>query len=171
MRKRPSAALVVAFIALFVAAGGSVYAATKISGTQIKKNSIPTNRIKGSFNSGLQKANDGQNKPLLKLGPFRAVGKCAPGSAQVFLRSTVENASSDSDEGSELDNFDFDAGVEQAISYDANETNNQVAFYASSYNEWIAVSPGGKQVYKGSAYSARNLGADCRFLVVAQRIK
>jgi hypothetical protein len=37
---------VVAFIALFVALGGSVYAANKISGTQIKPGSVPGNRIK-----------------------------------------------------------------------------------------------------------------------------
>lgn len=37
---------VVAFIALFVALGGSVYAANKISGTQIKPGSLPGNRIK-----------------------------------------------------------------------------------------------------------------------------
>jgi hypothetical protein len=37
---------VVAFVALFVALGGSVYAAGKISGTQIKPSSVPGNRIK-----------------------------------------------------------------------------------------------------------------------------
>lgn len=37
---------VVAFIALFVALGGSVYAAGKISGTQIKAGSVPGNRVK-----------------------------------------------------------------------------------------------------------------------------
>jgi hypothetical protein len=37
---------VVASIALFVALGGSVYAAGKISGTQIKPGSLPGNRIK-----------------------------------------------------------------------------------------------------------------------------
>jgi hypothetical protein len=37
---------VVAFIALFVALGGSVYAASKISGKQLKTGSVPANRIK-----------------------------------------------------------------------------------------------------------------------------
>jgi hypothetical protein len=37
---------VVAFIALFVALGGSVYAAGKISGTQIEAGSVPGNRVK-----------------------------------------------------------------------------------------------------------------------------
>lgn len=37
---------VLAFIALFVALGGSVYAAGKISGAQIKSGSVPGNRIK-----------------------------------------------------------------------------------------------------------------------------
>jgi len=45
---------VVAFIALFVALGGSVYAAGKISGTQIKPGSVPGNRIKSKSLTGKQ---------------------------------------------------------------------------------------------------------------------
>ncbi len=45
---------VVACIALFVALGGSVYAAGKISGTQIKAGSIPGNRIKPKSLAGKQ---------------------------------------------------------------------------------------------------------------------
>lgn len=59
---------VVAVIALFIALGGSVYAAGKISGTQIKLGSVPGNRIKpksltgkrikpGSLTGGQIKAN------------------------------------------------------------------------------------------------------------------
>jgi len=43
---------VIAFIALFVALGGSVYAAGKISGTQIKPGSLPGNRIKSKSLTG-----------------------------------------------------------------------------------------------------------------------
>jgi hypothetical protein len=45
---------VVAFVALFVALGGSVYAAGKISGTQIKPGSVPGNRIKPKSLTGKQ---------------------------------------------------------------------------------------------------------------------
>lgn len=45
---------VIAFIALFVALGGSVYAAGKLSGTQIKPNSIPGNRVKAKSLTGKQ---------------------------------------------------------------------------------------------------------------------
>jgi len=45
---------VVAFVALFVALGGSVYAAGKISGTQIKTGSLPGNRIKSKSLTGKQ---------------------------------------------------------------------------------------------------------------------
>lgn len=45
---------VVAFVALFVALGGSVYAAGKISGTQIKPGSVPGNRIKAKSLTGTQ---------------------------------------------------------------------------------------------------------------------
>jgi hypothetical protein len=45
---------VVAFIALFVALGGSVYAASTISGTQVKPGSLPGNRIKPKSLAGKQ---------------------------------------------------------------------------------------------------------------------
>ncbi len=45
---------VVAVIALFVALGGSVYAASKINGKQIKPKSIPANRIKPGSITGTQ---------------------------------------------------------------------------------------------------------------------
>ena len=43
---RPSASMVVALLALFVALGGTVYAASSINGKSVKKNSLPGNRIK-----------------------------------------------------------------------------------------------------------------------------
>jgi hypothetical protein len=46
LRKVLSVSNAVAFLALFVALGGSVYAAGKLSGTQIKPNSLPGNRVK-----------------------------------------------------------------------------------------------------------------------------
>jgi hypothetical protein len=45
---------VVAIIALFVALGGSAYAATKFSGKQIKPKTIPANRIKPNSLSSKQ---------------------------------------------------------------------------------------------------------------------
>ncbi len=47
-RWRPSPSMIVAMIALFVALGGSVYAAHghKIIGSKVKKNTLPGNRVK-----------------------------------------------------------------------------------------------------------------------------
>lgn len=45
---------VVACLALFIALGGSVYAAGKMSGAQIKPNSIPGNRVKAKTLTGKQ---------------------------------------------------------------------------------------------------------------------
>src|SRR3954453_900763 len=45
LRRPPSPAMVVALIALFVALGGSVYAATSIDGKSVEKRSLPGNRI------------------------------------------------------------------------------------------------------------------------------
>jgi hypothetical protein len=45
---------VIAVVALFFALGGTVYAASKISGSQIKPKSIPANRIKSHSLTGTQ---------------------------------------------------------------------------------------------------------------------
>ena len=45
VRTRPSPAMIVALLALFVALGGGAYAATQINGTLIKKNSMPGDRV------------------------------------------------------------------------------------------------------------------------------
>ena len=45
-KRRPSPALIISLIALFVALGGSVYAAAKIDGRDVRKGSLPGNRIK-----------------------------------------------------------------------------------------------------------------------------
>jgi hypothetical protein len=44
--RRPSAALLISCLALFVALGGTVYAGSKINGKSVKKNTLPGNRIK-----------------------------------------------------------------------------------------------------------------------------
>lgn len=54
IRKLLSFSNVVACLALFIALGGSVYAAGKISGTQIKASSLPGNRIKAKTLTGKQ---------------------------------------------------------------------------------------------------------------------
>jgi hypothetical protein len=48
----PSPAMAVALLALFVAMGGSVYAANQINGKSIKKNSLPGNRVKKNSLAG-----------------------------------------------------------------------------------------------------------------------
>lgn len=55
---RPSPAMIVAVLALFVALGGTVYAASSISGKTIKKNSLPGNRIKQKTVTGNRLKND-----------------------------------------------------------------------------------------------------------------
>jgi hypothetical protein len=52
--RRPSPALVVALIALFVALGGSGYAAVKINGSQIEDRSIDGNKIKRDTVTGTE---------------------------------------------------------------------------------------------------------------------
>jgi len=52
--RHPSPALVISVLALFVALGGTVYAASKISGKSIKQGSIPGNRLKKHTLTGKQ---------------------------------------------------------------------------------------------------------------------
>ncbi|MGB2710133.1 MAG: hypothetical protein WBC33_01350 [Conexibacter sp.] len=52
--RRPSAGLVVAIVALFVALGGTSYAAVKISGVTIQKGTIPANRVVPNALTGKQ---------------------------------------------------------------------------------------------------------------------
>jgi hypothetical protein len=60
--RRPSAAMVVALVALFAALGGTGYAAATLSGRDIQKRSIPGNRV---VNDGL----GGKQVDESKLGP------------------------------------------------------------------------------------------------------
>lgn len=55
---RPSPAMIVALLALFVALGGTVYAANKINGKTVKKNTLPGNRIKANTVTGDRLKND-----------------------------------------------------------------------------------------------------------------
>lgn len=52
--RRPSAALVVALVALFAALGGTGYAAATLSGRDIQKRSIPANRVMNNTLNGNQ---------------------------------------------------------------------------------------------------------------------
>jgi hypothetical protein len=52
--RRPSAALVVAIVALFAALGGTGYAAATLSGRDIQKRSIPANRVVNDALGGKQ---------------------------------------------------------------------------------------------------------------------
>jgi hypothetical protein len=56
---------VIALIALFLALGGTVYAAGKISGSQVKPNSLPGNRVKkGTLTGNQVKANSLTGKQI-----------------------------------------------------------------------------------------------------------
>jgi hypothetical protein len=54
VRRRLSFANIVAVIALFLALGGTVYAAGKLNGKTIKRSSIPGNRLKADSVTGAQ---------------------------------------------------------------------------------------------------------------------
>lgn len=78
--KRPSHATLVAYLALFVALGGTVYAASKINGRAIKPKSIPGNRLKPNSVTGTQVKESGLNAGALMPLNGGTRGPCdAPG--------------------------------------------------------------------------------------------
>ncbi len=103
----PSPALIVAAIALFVALGGTVYAAGKISGRAIKVKSLPGNRLKlhsvpanrlkpGAIGGGSQSAAQitGAEIDELSLGqvPEAAHAETADSAQSAFEAETAQNA-------------------------------------------------------------------------------
>ena len=90
-RQRLSYANVMATIAVFFALGvGSVYAASKISGKQIKRNSIPANRLTKAARASLR----GQRGPRGLQGPPGQTGQTGQtGAAATKLWANVTNSS------------------------------------------------------------------------------
>jgi len=70
MRARLTYANVMATVAVFIALGGGAYAAVQINGSQIKKNSIPSNRLKKN-----QAVPLAENVETLHLSSVRGGGK------------------------------------------------------------------------------------------------
>ncbi|HZV73412.1 MAG TPA: hypothetical protein VFF79_06830, partial [Conexibacter sp.] len=85
--RRPSASLVVALVALFVALGGTGYAAVTLSGRDIQKHSIPANRIVPNSLTGNQ-INES------KLGPVPAARRAltAETAATATTATSADNA-------------------------------------------------------------------------------
>lgn len=75
--KKPSPALVVAFIALFVALGGTTYAAVQINGSQIVDGTIATAKLRNGAVSTSKLRNGAVSTPKLRNGAVTA-GKLAP---------------------------------------------------------------------------------------------
>jgi hypothetical protein len=88
-RFRPSPATVLSVVALFVALGGSAYAATAISGSQIRLHSIPANRLKNHSITGAQ-------VNLNELGTVpRAVSATRSGTAKTASSATTAGSAVD----------------------------------------------------------------------------
>ena len=97
--RRPSPALVVALIALFVALGGSVYAAVKIDGKNVKKGSLPGNRIKPNSVGGKQ-----VNEALLGTVPS-AVSATTATTAETAANAAFAAEAASADEADTLNGF------------------------------------------------------------------
>ena len=93
-RPRLSYANVMATIAVFLALGlGGAYAASRINGKQIKKNSIPANRLTKTARAFLR----GRQGPAGKNGQQGPAGK--NGATNVVVRSVSASLNNNSDSG------------------------------------------------------------------------
>jgi hypothetical protein len=121
-RLRPSPALIVASLALFVAIGGSAYAAATISGSSITDHSIAGRKMIGNTLTGRQikesrlatvphaanantvggftmrkvfyapKTNSATPRTILHLGGLVLTATCGNGDLEVLMTSTVDHA-------------------------------------------------------------------------------
>jgi hypothetical protein len=87
--RRPSHATVVAYLALFVALGGSVYAANRISGKRLKPNSVTGRQVRESSLNASQflPANGGTRNPC--AGPTATTDLCASTTLRLHHASWV----------------------------------------------------------------------------------
>jgi hypothetical protein len=87
--RRPSHATLVAYLALFVALGGSVYAANRISGKRLKPNSVTGRQVKESSLNASQflPANGGTRSPC--AGPTATTDLCASTTLRLHHASRV----------------------------------------------------------------------------------
>jgi hypothetical protein len=88
--KLPSHATLVAYLALFVALGGTVYAASKIDGKTIRPKSIPGNRLKPNSVTGRQVKESSLNALNFASMDFGVGAACAgPAAPTDFCASTT----------------------------------------------------------------------------------
>lgn len=87
--RRPSASFVVAIVALFVALGGTGYAAVTMSGRDIQKRSIPANRVVPNALGGSQ-----INESKLGVVPAARESLTAQTAASATTAATATNAES-----------------------------------------------------------------------------
>jgi hypothetical protein len=88
--KRPGHATIVAYLALFLALGGSVYAASRISGKSIKPKSIPGNRLKPNSITGKQVKESSLNALNFMATDIGVRGSCAGPSATTDLCASAK---------------------------------------------------------------------------------
>lgn len=192
--RRPTAVAIIAIVAFVVTAGSPGSAAGKLNGRKLKDGSVPGSKmvddgltgqqidestlatvpsattLGGGFSTGIVNANVGQAKELLKLGPFSIEARCAATTATIVITTNLDDANLNS-EADELDNNDFDIGVEGQLGYQADTLSNHVAFFKNFYSNWTAVAPNASVIFVGDAYTAKDfLGAPCTFMVIGRQV-
>jgi hypothetical protein len=93
--RRPSPALVIACLALFVALGGTVLAATKIDGRTIKVKSLPGNRLEVGSVPGNRIAPNSLKGAQIKVGTLGEVPSAAHAGAADSARHAQTAAAAD----------------------------------------------------------------------------
>jgi hypothetical protein len=82
--RRPSPSMVVALVALFVALGGTGYAASKIGSAQIKNNSIKSVDVKNRSLGTADLSSSAKRSLKGQIGPIGPVGPAGPSGTTAF---------------------------------------------------------------------------------------
>jgi hypothetical protein len=149
--RRPSAALVVAIVALFAALGGTGYAAATLSGRDIQKRSIPANRV-------VPNALTGKQIDESKLGPV-------PVSQQALTAQTAASAT----EATHATSADSATSATTAQDSQKLQGRDASAFMANSVRvvfNAVNVAPGGSSsVIASCAANEKGIGGGAAWII------
>jgi hypothetical protein len=132
--RRPSAALVVAIVALFAALGGTGYAAATLSGRDIQKRTIPANRV-------VPNALGGGQIDESKLGPVPVAQQAL--SAQTSASATEASHATSADSATNAQNAVDAQRAQDAQTFQGRDATAFLANSVRVYFDQVTVATGG----------------------------
>jgi hypothetical protein len=158
--RRPSAALVVAIVALFAALGGTGYAAATLSGRDIQKRSIPANRVVPNALTGNQ-INES------KLGPVPAAQQAL--TAQTAASATTAGHATSADRATTADSATSATSATSAQDSQKLQGRDATAFLANSvrvvFSQATVLNNGSDTVTASCAANEKGIGGGAAWML------